>query len=61
MSHPPISHPVVYDINTDIRRPVTQDDVDRWVEIEITYGKMLNFLRNEHNKLMLTVKRPTDA
>jgi len=53
--------PICYDIGTDGYRPVTQDDVDRWVALERTYMEMVRFLRSAHEQLRMEIARKNDG
>jgi len=48
--------PSIYDIRIDQRRLVTEADVEKWVRLEQAYGRMVTFLREEHQKLMDSLK-----
>lgn len=50
--------PICYDINLDAMRVVTQADVDKWIRMEQTYGKMVTFLRQEHEQLLRDIQGP---
>lgn len=42
--------PVMYDITNDTRRPVTQADVDKWLEMQATFAKILMAVRESKSE-----------
>lgn len=46
----------MYDVAVDDYRLVTQADVDRFMAVNRTYGKMVEFLKREHAALIAEVQ-----